>query len=391
MNSNYYIEAVSADNLHHLPGLIAGQAAHHGIVLSTRAQSELRERLAPHLGLSEDSLQDPPVARAFFVRPAAGGPPAGYFVTCPFRTLGANRIYMEDLYTNPEHRGRGVAQFGMQGLAHQAQVEECAYSMDWVVADNNTSANGFYATRMGAHRMGAMHSFPTAAIGHSARQRDDGRYVARELQSRDLPALEVALRTHAPHKADRILRHLGSESRDWRHLDLVAVDRGTDAVVGVATGAADLSTFRGVVGHTQSFGLLTSDRSDANQAAISNALHRGTCRELSERGWTGHIERVRQHGEPAWEAQWAAQHGGGPAAMTEDPATEFSHRRLRQPEVAELARQYREATGIPEPESTGARLMRESIDWNLVPPIGATGPAVRRGRQTREPVAALDS
>jgi GNAT superfamily N-acetyltransferase len=73
------------------------------------------------------------------------GEPAGFafFFYCYSTWLGRPGIYLEDLFVNPEHRGRGI---GKALLVHVAQiaVRENCYGMRWQVLDWNTPSIEFY-------------------------------------------------------------------------------------------------------------------------------------------------------------------------------------------------------------------------------------------------------
>lgn len=73
------------------------------------------------------------------------GEPAGFafFFYCYSTWLGRPGIYLEDLFVNPEHRGKGI---GKALLVHVAQiaVRENCYGMRWQVLDWNTPSIEFY-------------------------------------------------------------------------------------------------------------------------------------------------------------------------------------------------------------------------------------------------------
>lgn len=73
------------------------------------------------------------------------GSPVGmalYFHTFSTWT-GRPTLYLEDLFVEPAHRGRGWGQALLQGLAERAVGSGCA-RMEWSVLDWNEPAIGFY-------------------------------------------------------------------------------------------------------------------------------------------------------------------------------------------------------------------------------------------------------
>ena len=106
------------------------------------------ERLAHEVVATEDGLRH----WLFGARPAAevviaewGGEPAGFALFFHnFSTfLGRPGVYLEDLYVEPEHRGRGI---GKALLAHLARlaVERGCGRLEWWVLDWNEDAIRFY-------------------------------------------------------------------------------------------------------------------------------------------------------------------------------------------------------------------------------------------------------
>lgn len=73
------------------------------------------------------------------------GTPAGFALFFHnFSTfLARPGIYLEDLYVDPAHRGRGVGRALLQRLAQLALERECA-RLEWSVLDWNVEAIGFY-------------------------------------------------------------------------------------------------------------------------------------------------------------------------------------------------------------------------------------------------------
>ncbi len=61
-------------------------------------------------------------------------------------------LYVEDVFVEPEHRGRGIGRAFFQALAQRAVVDGCG-RMEWSVLDWNTPAIDFYRS-LGAVGMG---------------------------------------------------------------------------------------------------------------------------------------------------------------------------------------------------------------------------------------------
>ena len=111
------------------------------------------ERLAAAVRADEDSLR----ATLFGPRPAAqvllaelDGVVVGfalYFAN--YSTfLAQPGLWLEDLYVQAEHRGRGIGGMLFQAVAEQARAANCG-RMEWSVLDWNSPAIAFYK-RMGA-------------------------------------------------------------------------------------------------------------------------------------------------------------------------------------------------------------------------------------------------
>ncbi len=64
---------------------------------------------------------------------------------------GRAGLYLEDIYVEPAHRGRGIGRAIFCYLAKRALAEGCA-RFEWAVLDWNKPAIGFYA-RLGAQPM----------------------------------------------------------------------------------------------------------------------------------------------------------------------------------------------------------------------------------------------
>ncbi len=106
------------------------------------------ERLTDAVVATEDGLRQSlfgpkPCAECVIAR--WQGEPAGFALFFHnFSTfLGRPGIYLEDLFVNPEFRGKGVGRALLQFLAKLAQERNCG-RLEWSVLDWNESAIGFY-------------------------------------------------------------------------------------------------------------------------------------------------------------------------------------------------------------------------------------------------------
>lgn len=106
------------------------------------------ERLADAVVATEEGLRE----SLFGARPYAEciiaryqGQPAGFALFFHnFSTfLGRPGIYLEDLFVNPELRGKGIGRALLQRLAQLALERNCG-RLEWSVLDWNQSAIGFY-------------------------------------------------------------------------------------------------------------------------------------------------------------------------------------------------------------------------------------------------------
>jgi len=81
------------------------------------------------------------------------GRPAGFAVFFPtFSTFrGQPGLYLEDLFVQPEFRGRGIGRALLAHLAKLARQRGCC-KFEWVVLDWNDKAMGFYE-RLGAEAL----------------------------------------------------------------------------------------------------------------------------------------------------------------------------------------------------------------------------------------------
>ena len=103
-----------------------------------------------------DSLQDalfgePPAARAFIVY--VDGTPIGYATYFfSFTSMrGRRALWLDDLFVDPEYRGKGIGKVLMAYLARMAVEHRCA-RFEWIVLDWNTDAIEFYR-RLGAEML----------------------------------------------------------------------------------------------------------------------------------------------------------------------------------------------------------------------------------------------
>jgi GNAT superfamily N-acetyltransferase len=106
------------------------------------------ERAAAECTLTESQLD----AALFTARPALFGHVAttdGQVVGCALWFLnfstwrGAHGIYLEDLYVQPSHRGKGLGRALLEELARECR--QCGYGrLEWAVLDWNQPAINFY-------------------------------------------------------------------------------------------------------------------------------------------------------------------------------------------------------------------------------------------------------
>jgi GNAT superfamily N-acetyltransferase len=134
--------------------IVPAQAADVPIILRMIKALAEYEQLTHEVVATEDDLRQ----SLFGPRPAgevvlayAGETPIGFALFFHnFSTfLGRHGLYLEDLFVDPQWRGKGV---GKQLLAHVASIAESRNCgrMEWSVLDWNESAIAFYR-RMGAH------------------------------------------------------------------------------------------------------------------------------------------------------------------------------------------------------------------------------------------------
>lgn len=64
-------------------------------------------------------------------------------------------LYLEDLFVQPEYRGRGIGTALLRGLVAVGAARGCG-RIDWLVQDWNAEAIGFYEARFGARPVPGM-------------------------------------------------------------------------------------------------------------------------------------------------------------------------------------------------------------------------------------------
>lgn len=133
--------------------LTAAEPGDCPIVLAFILQLADYERLADRVTATLEQLQESlfgprPYAEVILARIA--GEPVGFALFfhnySTFRA--APGLYLEDLFVNPEHRGKGIGRALLTHLAEIAVQRGCA-RMEWSVLDWNEPAIGFYR-RLGA-------------------------------------------------------------------------------------------------------------------------------------------------------------------------------------------------------------------------------------------------
>lgn len=114
------------------------------------------EKLSHLLVATESDLDralfaKPPAAEALIVREGGANGPAIAFALyfTNFSTfLGRGGLWLEDLFVQPAHRGRGIGRALLEALAATARTRGYG-RFEWTVLDWNAPAIGFYE-RMGA-------------------------------------------------------------------------------------------------------------------------------------------------------------------------------------------------------------------------------------------------
>jgi GNAT superfamily N-acetyltransferase len=133
----------------------AGPADVADILRLIRALAEY-EKLGHEVVAGEDGLRE----ALFGVRPVGeallavvDGRPVGFaiFFANLSTFLGRAGIYLEDLFVEPQFRGRGIGRALLQAVAKIAVERNCG-RLEWAVLDWNTPAIGFYK-RAGARPM----------------------------------------------------------------------------------------------------------------------------------------------------------------------------------------------------------------------------------------------
>ena len=117
-------------------------------------QLAIYEKLADHMVATEDDFRRAlfsPEGNAHALLAFADANPVGfalYFHT--FSTfLGKKGIYLEDIFVEPEFRGKGIGKALLRRLAQAGQEQKCG-RMEWSVLTWNQPSIDFY------HRLGAV-------------------------------------------------------------------------------------------------------------------------------------------------------------------------------------------------------------------------------------------
>jgi GNAT superfamily N-acetyltransferase len=100
--------------------------------------------------LKLDICGDQPRIKAYLIE--SNDTYCGYVITFHSYSsfLAKPTLYLEDIYIQPNYRGKGIGKNIMNMLADYALQQGCG-RMEWVVLDWNTSAQEFY------HGLGAVH------------------------------------------------------------------------------------------------------------------------------------------------------------------------------------------------------------------------------------------
>ena len=101
--------------------------------------------VATDADLHEALFGSRPAAEAVLLRPEAGAAPVGFALYFHnFSTfLGRRGLYLEDLYVQPAHRGKGFGKALLLQLARLAVKRGCG-RFEWSVLDWNVDAQRFY-------------------------------------------------------------------------------------------------------------------------------------------------------------------------------------------------------------------------------------------------------
>ncbi len=128
--------------------IVPAQQSHLSLILSFVRKLAEYEQLADKVIADENTLRE----SLFGARPVAevvlaylGQQPAGFAVFFHnFSTFeGRPGIYLEDIFVEQEHRGRGVGKALLAYLAKLATDRKCS-RLDWAVLDWNRPAIDFY-------------------------------------------------------------------------------------------------------------------------------------------------------------------------------------------------------------------------------------------------------
>lgn len=135
---------MTADQATIRPGRAADAEALANLIRALAVYERLEQfaRLTP--GALRDHLFGPHPAAETLVAEVAGKPVgyALYFTT--FSTFRAQPgLYLEDVFVEPEYRGRGIGKALMAAVA-RVGVERGCGRLEWSVLDWNASAIGFY-------------------------------------------------------------------------------------------------------------------------------------------------------------------------------------------------------------------------------------------------------
>lgn len=127
-----------------------------GLVLDFIHQLAVYEKLADEVETTAEEIEKAlfgPTPRAFCDIAEWDGEPAGFaFWFYTFSTFhGKHGIYLEDLFVNPDRRGRGIGRALIANLARRCLREDLP-RLQWWVLNWNTPAIAFYRS-IGAEPM----------------------------------------------------------------------------------------------------------------------------------------------------------------------------------------------------------------------------------------------
>ena len=115
------------------------------------------EKLADEVKATEADIRaamtaDDPRIHVLLAETSAGSAVAIALHFFTFSTFeAAPTLYLEDLFVDPEHRGKGIGTALLRELADRASARGCR-RMEWVALDWNTDARAFYEN-LGARPM----------------------------------------------------------------------------------------------------------------------------------------------------------------------------------------------------------------------------------------------